>query len=103
MTKPELYPDRARMRLNRQLDRLAVAAPRFAGWLRWLRCSRARLVRIPLAVLLVLGGLLGFLPVLGFWMLPLGLLLLAIDIPMLQHPVGGTVVRGRHWWRRRSR
>jgi hypothetical protein len=30
---------------------------------------------------LVLGGLLGFLPVLGFWMIPVGLAILAIDFP----------------------
>ena len=40
----------------------------------WLRKS--------VGVLLVIGGLLGFLPVLGYWMLPLGLALLAIDFPV---------------------
>lgn len=30
----------------------------------------------------VIGGLLGFLPVLGYWMLPLGLALLAVDFPV---------------------
>jgi len=30
-------------------------------------------------VLLIIGGILGFLPVLGFWMIPLGLLMLAPD------------------------
>lgn len=35
-----------------------------------------------LGVLLVVGGLLGFLPVLGYWMLPLGLALLAVDFPI---------------------
>jgi hypothetical protein len=34
-------------------------------------------------VLLVIGGCLGFLPILGFWMLPLGLLLIGLDIPPL--------------------
>ncbi|MCC3306147.1 PGPGW domain-containing protein [Sneathiella sp. HT1-7] len=28
---------------------------------------------------LVIGGILGFLPVLGFWMIPLGLLVLSVD------------------------
>jgi len=35
-------------------------------------------------VCLIPGGLLGFLPVLGLWMLPLGLLLLSIDVPILR-------------------
>ena len=34
-----------------------------------------------LGLLLMLLGTLGFLPVLGFWMIPLGLALLATDIP----------------------
>lgn len=33
---------------------------------------------------LVIGGILGFLPVLGFWMIPLGLLVLSIDLPFLR-------------------
>ncbi|MCT4657083.1 MAG: hypothetical protein N4A65_14870 [Cohaesibacter sp.] len=33
---------------------------------------------------LVLGGVLGFLPVLGFWMIPLGLFVLSIDQPYLR-------------------
>ena len=32
-------------------------------------------------ILLVIGGLFGFLPVLGYWMIPLGLALLAVDWP----------------------
>jgi hypothetical protein len=39
---------------------------------------------MPAGVLLICGGLLGFLPVLGFWMAPLGLLLLAEDVPPLR-------------------
>ncbi|MGB7206099.1 MAG: hypothetical protein WBD37_11550 [Anderseniella sp.] len=36
-------------------------------------------VRVILGYLLIVGGLLGFLPVLGFWMVPLGLVILSID------------------------
>ena len=35
--------------------------------------------RVALGIALVLGGTLGFLPVVGFWMLPLGILVLAHD------------------------
>ncbi|MDH3281987.1 MAG: hypothetical protein OEQ18_12795 [Gammaproteobacteria bacterium] len=38
-----------------------------------------RAFRVTVGVLLVLGGLLGALPILGFWMLPLGLILLSVD------------------------
>jgi hypothetical protein len=45
---------------------------------------RSRLLRIIIGVLLVLGGLFGFLPILGVWMIPLGLLVLSIDIPRVR-------------------
>lgn len=93
--------DPARARLDREFDRLQAASPRLGGFLAWLRRPAARLIRIPVAVLLILCGFVGFLPVLGFWMIPLGLLLLAIDIPALQAPVGRAILRVRLWWTRR--
>jgi hypothetical protein len=36
-------------------------------------------VRVCLGILLLLGGFLWFLPLLGAWMLPLGLLILSVD------------------------
>ena len=44
-------------------------------------------MRIPVAIVLVLGGFLSFLPVLGIWMLPLGLVLIAQDVPFLRAPM----------------
>jgi hypothetical protein len=40
--------------------------------------------RMVLGVLLIIGGMLGFLPVLGFWMIPLGLVVLSYDIPRVR-------------------
>jgi hypothetical protein len=40
--------------------------------------------RIAIGVLLVLCGFLGFLPILGFWMIPLGLAVLSYDIPRVR-------------------
>ena len=42
---------------------------------------------LPGAILLILGGIFSILPVLGLWMLPLGLLLFAQDVPPLQKPM----------------
>ena len=42
------------------------------------------IVRMVLGVALCIGGILGFLPVLGFWMVPLGLLVLSVDMPMVR-------------------
>lgn len=58
-----------------------------ARFVSWLRKPSSRLVRFPLAILLVIGGIFSFLPILGLWMLPLGLILIAQDIPPLQKPV----------------
>lgn len=41
-------------------------------------------VRAILGLCLIFLGMLGFLPVLGFWMIPLGIALLATDIPPLR-------------------
>ncbi len=41
-------------------------------------------IRAVLGVLLVIGGIFGFLPVLGFWMIPVGLALIALDVPPLR-------------------
>ena len=65
----------------------AKLSPRPASFVRWLRRPSSRLVRIPLAALLILGGIFSFLPILGLWMLPLGLLLFAQDVPPLQKPM----------------
>jgi len=64
--------------------RLPRRPARFVGWL---RKPSSRYARIPLAILLIVGGILSFLPILGLWMLPLGLLLFAQDVPFLQKPM----------------
>ena len=68
-------------------DRLAHLIRRLPRGLQttisWLRLPSSRWARIPAGVLLILGGLLSILPILGLWMLPLGLALLADDVPPL--------------------
>lgn len=59
---------------------------------------RSRLLRISLGVALVLGGLVGFLPILGFWMVPLGILVLSIDFAIARRWRRRTAV----WWGRRG-
>ncbi|EIE50872.1 hypothetical protein AL036_08945 [Salipiger aestuarii] len=36
--------------------------------------------RLLLGALLIVGGVLGFLPILGFWMIPLGVAVAALDV-----------------------
>jgi len=58
--------------------------PRLADTVDYLLQPSSRWVRIPSGLLLIVGGVLSFLPVLGIWMLPLGLALLAEDVPALR-------------------
>lgn len=48
------------------------------------KIPKSRLGRIIVGVLLCIGGILGFLPVVGFWMLPLGLFVLSVDFPAVR-------------------
>ncbi|MBL8645066.1 MAG: hypothetical protein JNK21_14115 [Rhodospirillaceae bacterium] len=52
----------------------------FRKWLH-ARLPASPWLRVPIGLFLVLLGFLGFLPILGFWMIPLGLAVLAIDFP----------------------
>jgi hypothetical protein len=53
---------------------------RFAG--REVTLPRSRLTRMALGGLFLLGGCFAFLPVLGVWMIPVGILILAVDLPL---------------------
>jgi len=55
------------------------------------------LARRVLGCVLIAGGLLGFLPVVGFWMLPLGLLVLSVDSPWVRRWRRRAEVRAGAW------
>ncbi|MBI3513058.1 MAG: hypothetical protein HY060_03195 [Proteobacteria bacterium] len=87
------HVDKDRKALERWLRRFRFFKLRSdVGSKRWLR-------RIA-GVLLLIGGVLGFLPILGFWMFPLGAVLLALDVPWLRRPVRRWLVIGERRWRR---
>lgn len=70
---------------ERRLERLINRLPaRLQRAVRWLRRPSSRWARIPAGILLIAGGLLSILPLLGIWMLPLGLILLSEDIRPLR-------------------
>ncbi len=60
-----------------------------------------RPLRVGLGVVAVFGGFLGFLPILGFWMMPLGLLILSIDFPPVRRFRRVATVRVVGWLKRR--
>jgi hypothetical protein len=103
----------ARRRKNDELEaafeKLERETPDFVcRTILWLRKPKARWVRWPLAILFIAGGLMWFMPVVGLEMLPIGLLLIAQDVPFLRRPVGRATlwlldrwVQLRKWWQRR--
>jgi hypothetical protein len=58
-------------------------------------------VRIVVGALFVLFGLVGFLPILGFWMVPLGVAILAIDIPIVRKFSQRVMTKFNQWRRNR--
>ncbi len=64
---------------------------RFSAWYRQLKTAHPG-VRVVAGVLLVIGGLLGFLPVLGFWMIPLGVGLLSVDFPWVRRLMRRSII-----------
>jgi hypothetical protein len=68
-----------------RLDRLIEYLPeRWRSTAHWLREPASRWARIPFGILFLIGGFLAFLPILGLWMLPVGLILLAEDVSALR-------------------
>ena len=67
---------------------------RIAGFtyrtLKWGRDHVPPGIRSLIGVLFMIGGVFGFLPILGFWMLPLGIAFVALDIPSSRHRI-------EHW------
>lgn len=62
----------------------------------------SRIGRMIVGVLLIIGGILGFLPVLGFWMIPLGFIILSVDFPFIRRWRRRADVRLTRWWRERK-
>lgn len=59
---------------------------------------QSRGLRICIGILLIFFGVLGFLPILGFWMIPLGLLILSYEFATVRRWRRRLVV----WWERRQ-
>jgi hypothetical protein len=85
--------------LLRAFQRLEAETPTWiSNGISNLRRPSYRLLRLPIGILLAIGGLFSFLPVLGIWMLPLGLLLVALDVPALRTPVGKSTLWALNRW-----
>lgn len=95
--------DDAAERQERRLEQLTRRLPRrMQPSVRRLRRPEARWMRIPAGLLLIAGSGLSVLPVFGLWMLPLGLFLLAEDVPPLRRArarlLDRIAARRPHWF-----
>lgn len=89
-----------RQKLDRLVERLKQRMPdRLARIVAWLVGPTAILVRLPLALFFIAGGIFSFLPLLGIWMLPLGILLIAVDVPFVRRWVIRTWPKLEARWR----
>ena len=66
---------------------------------REIHMPQSRGLRVTIGVLLCVFGVFGFLPVLGFWMIPLGILMLSYEFAAIRRFRRRTIVR----WGRRKR
>jgi hypothetical protein len=75
-----------------------VAQVSFAGFK--INLPGNRLLRMALGVVLILCGLLGFLPILGFWMVPLGVIVLSVDSAIVRRFRRNVTVKTGYWLHR---
>lgn len=75
-----------------------LAAP-FRRALRAVRAPEMKWVRVATGTALIAGGCMAFLPVLGIELLPIGFLLVAQDVPLLQEPAARLVLWAVGLWR----
>lgn len=100
-------PRVAPVKLNEAYRELEDVTPLWlTRFLRRLRKPELKPIRLVAGTLLIAGSFLAFLPILGLEMFPLGLLLLAEDIPFLRQPAGHLILwlvrqwkRFRAWWK----
>ena len=92
---PKPAPD-----LDDELDRLQERVPHgVSKVMKKVRGPSAKPYRIPIGIALTVGGVFGFLPLVGFWMVPLGLAVLAQDVPVIRPPLARAVA----WINRKSK
>lgn len=86
---------RHQRRFDRQLASLTRRSAMIGRLAAALQGGPGSLLRLPLGLMLILGGCLAILPVFGLWMIPVGLVLLAMDLPALRPFVSAILIRLR--------
>ena len=83
--------------MTEENEKHAAPAHRISVFGREFGMPRSRPARIAIGVVLVILGIFGFLPILGFWMIPLGLLVLSYEFASVRRRRRRFIV----WWGRR--
>lgn len=95
-----MQDDQDKQKLDRLIARMNAQLPGpLSRFVNWLVSPAGMLLRFPLALLFIAGGIFSFLPLLGIWMLPLGLILLSIDVPFVRRWVVSTAPKVEARWR----
>jgi hypothetical protein len=100
MTAETSKKERDKALLEEALDQLQKEAPdRFIRFIRWLRNPRSRWKRLPLGILCIVLSFFWFLPIVGVEWFPIGLLLIAQDVPFLRRPAAKLLLWLERKWR----
>lgn len=98
------HQDSGQELLDRAFDRLEEhTSDRITRALEWIRSPSSRWVRIPLGILCIAASFFFWLPVLGLWLLPIGLLLVAQDVPFIRKPIARFMLWLEDKWEQRQR
>jgi hypothetical protein len=100
--------ERDKALLEKALNVLEQEAPdRITRIIQWLRTPESRWTRVPLGILCIIASFFWFLPVIGIEFFPIGLLLIAQDVPFLRRPAAKMLLWLERKWQalraRRSR
>lgn len=103
--------DKSEKELEEAYDGLEKEVPdAVANALEWLRDPSSRWIRLPLGIFLIALSSLWFLPVIGLELLPIGLLLIVQDVPILRGPAARLMLwledgwrLFKRWWRKRRK
>jgi hypothetical protein len=94
-----MVDDRGKELLDHAFDQLERQTPdRVTQAIRWLRTPEARWKRLALGMLFILGSFFWFLPVVGIEWFPIGLLLIAQDVPFLRRPAARLMLWLENRW-----
>jgi hypothetical protein len=92
--------ERGKKLLDQAFEGLEHETPdRVTKIIRWMRDPKSRWIRLPLGILCIIASFFWFLPVVGVEFLPIGLLLIAEDVPVLRRPVAKLMLWLEARWR----